>query len=70
MQSDVYSLGALLYAMLVGRPPFSAESNAATMLQLIDTEPIAPSLVNPQIDRDLETIALKCLEIPPFAAAG
>ncbi|WP_182864750.1 WD40 repeat domain-containing serine/threonine protein kinase [Stieleria mannarensis] len=68
--SDIYSLGAILYACLSGRAPFVAESAVETIHQVIHHEPVAPSVLNPRVPKDLETICLKCLEKEPHKRYG
>jgi TolB-like protein/predicted Ser/Thr protein kinase/Tfp pilus assembly protein PilF len=63
--TDVYGLGAVLYQLLTGHPPFAAGTSYQTIRLLLDTEPRQPRLWNPKIDRDLSTICLKCLEKDP-----
>ncbi len=63
--SDVYSLGAILYALLTGRAPFQGPTPVDTVLMLLEQDPVAPRLLNRKIDRDLEMILLRSLQKPP-----
>jgi len=63
-RTDVYSLGAILYALLTGQAPFQGATPVETMIQVLEQDPVPPRLVHADTDSDLEMIALKCLQKP------
>jgi WD40 repeat protein len=70
---DIYALGAILYELLVGRPPFQGESDLEALLQVQSDEPVPPARLRPRTPRDLQTVCLKCLRKEPdrrYQSAG
>ena len=69
-RSDVYGLGAILYHLLTGRPPFTGRTISATIDQVLNSDPLSPRFLNPLVPEDLEAVCLRCLEKKPDCRYG
>lgn len=68
--TDVYALGAILYHILTGRPPFLGSSPIETVMMVLETDPVAPRAINQRADRKLDMICMRCLQKPPDLRYG
>ena len=64
-RTDIYSLGAMLYYLCTGRPPFETDNPVDTLLRILDSEPVMPNKINPTVPRDVAVICARCLEKDP-----
>ena len=68
--ADLYSIGAILYCLITGLPPFRGKNSVETLIHVIKDEPVSPRQLNPKVDADLATITLKCLSKDPIRRYG